>query len=208
MQNSLSASLADLQEDVVVEQVRRMLEEGFSAESILSELQQGMTVVGERFQRQEYYLPELIIAADIFTDAAALLKGRITGSMEKIATMVLGTVAGDIHDIGKNIVALIFGSNGFEVIDLGVDVPPEKFVEAVKEYRPRLLGLSCLLTTSFNSMRDTVEALKKAGLRDEVKVLVGGGPVDQGTADFCGADAYCVDAPTGVRIARELLGVS
>ncbi|NPV58143.1 MAG: cobalamin-binding protein [Actinobacteria bacterium] len=208
MQETLAEKLADLREDEVGEEVRRKLEEGVTAEEILADLQKGMVMVGERFQNQEYYLPELIMAADIFTAATASLGDTLKGSKEKIATMVLGTVAGDIHDIGKNIVGLIFGSNGFEVVDLGVDVPPQRFVEAVKEYKPQLVGLSCLLTTSFNSMRETVEALKEAGLRDGVKVLVGGGPVDQGTADYCGADAYCVDAPTGIRIARELLGVS
>lgn len=208
MQETLAEKLADLKEEEVSEEVRSRLEEGSTAEDILAELQKGMVTVGERFQSQEYFLPELIMAADIFTAAAAMLGDKLKGDSEKVATIVLGTVAGDIHDIGKNIVSLIFGSNGFEVVDLGVDVPPDKFVEAVREHKPQLVGLSCLLTTSFNSMRETVEALKSAGLREGVKILVGGGPVDQGTAEYCGADAYCIDAPTGVRIARELLGVS
>lgn len=208
MGGSLRDKLADLEEEQVSEQVKEMLEAGEAPEKILEELQEGMYLVGERFQNQEYYLPELIIAAEIFTAASEPLKEKLTQSPEKIATMVLGTVAGDIHDIGKNIVGLIFSSNGFEVVDLGVDVPVEKFVEAVKEHEPELVGLSCLLTTAFASMKKTVEALKRAGLLDGVKVLIGGGPVDQGTAEYSGADAYCADAPTGVRIAKELLGVS
>lgn len=208
MSGSLSDYLADLEEEVVPAEVEKMLDGGSSPEEVLLELQKGMFIVGERYKNEEYYLPELIIAADIFTEAAEPLKKKLASSTEKIATMVLGTVAGDIHDIGKNIVGLIFSSNGFEVIDLGIDVPVQKFVDAVKEHQPALVGLSCLLTTSFNSMKETVDALKAAGLRDGVKVLVGGGPMDQGAADFCGADAYCIDAPTGVKTARDMLGVS
>lgn len=208
MSGSLSENLADLEEERVAEQVKQMLDGGASPEEVLEELQKGMFIVGERFEKEEYYLPELIMAADMFTEAAKPLKEKLAGKTETVATMVLGTVAGDIHDIGKNIVALIFGSNGFEVIDLGVDVPVEKFIEAVKEHKPELVGLSCLLTTSFNSMKETVDALREAGLREGVKVLVGGGPVDQSAADFSGADAWCIDAPTGVKMAKEMLGVS
>ncbi len=195
-------------ETQVFDEVKRQLNEGITPEKVFAELQKGMEIVGERFQDKEYYLSELIMAADIFNNAAALLQEKLRSTeKDKIATMVLGTVAGDIHDIGKNIVSLIFSSNGFEVIDLGVDVPIQRFVEAVKEHKPQLVGLSCLLTTSFDNMKATIEALKDAGLRNEVKILVGGGPLDQSTCDYVGADALCKDAPAGVDMAKKLLGV-
>lgn len=208
MCSSLSALMGDLMETQVFDEVKRQLNEGIPPEEIFAELQKGMEIVGDRFQDKEYYLSELIMAADIFNNAAALLQEKFQShEKDKIATMVLGTVAGDIHDIGKNIVSLIFSSNGFEVIDLGVDVPIQRFVEAVKEHKPQLVGLSCLLTTSFDNMKATIDALKDAGLRNGVKVLVGGGPLDQSTCDYVGADALCKDAPAGVDMAKKLLGV-
>lgn len=208
MSSSLNALMGDLMEAQVFDEVKRQLNEGIPPEEIFAELQKGMEIVGDRFQDKEYYLSELIMAADIFNNAAALLQEKFQShEKDKIATMVLGTVAGDIHDIGKNIVSLIFSSNGFEVIDLGVDVPIQRFVEAVKEHKPQLVGLSCLLTTSFDNMKATIDALKDAGLRNGVKVLVGGGPLDQSTCDYVGADALCKDAPAGVDMAKKLLGV-
>lgn len=208
MSSSLNALMGDLMEAQVFDEVKRQLNEGIPPEEIFAELQKGMEIVGDRFQDKEYYLSELIMAADIFNNAAALLQEKFHSTeKDKTATMVLGTVAGDIHDIGKNIVSLIFSSNGFEVIDLGVDVPIQRFVEAVKEHKPQLVGLSCLLTTSFDNMKATIDALKDAGLRNGVKVLVGGGPLDQSTCDYVGADALCKDAPAGVDMAKKLLGV-
>lgn len=208
MSSSLSVLMGDLMENQVFDEVKRQLNEGIPPEEIFAELQKGMEIIGDRYQAQEYYLSELIMAADIFNNAAALLQEKFqSDEKDKIATMVLGTVAGDIHDIGKNIVSLIFNSNGFKVIDLGVDVPVQRFVEAVKEYKPQLVGLSCLLTTSFDNMKATVDALEDVGLRNGVKVLVGGGPLDQATCDYVGADALCKDAPVGVAVAKKLLGV-
>ena len=192
MSGSLSAFMGDLMEDQLFDDVKRQLNEGVPPEEIFVELQKGMEIVGDRFQSQEYYLSELIMAADIFKNASALLQEKFQlDEKDKIGTMVLGTVAGDIHDIGKDIVSLIFSSNGFKVIDLGVDVPVERFVDAVKEHKPQLVGLSCLLTTSFNNMRATVAALEEAGLRNGVKVLVGGGPLDKATCEYVKADALC-----------------
>lgn len=208
MSKSLSLLMGDLAEDQVIETVKRQLAENLAPEEIFAELQKGMEITGEKFQGQEYFLSELIMAADIFKSAAALLQEKLkTDEKDKVATMVLGTVAGDIHDIGKNIVSLIFNSNGFKVIDLGVDVPVQRFVDAVKEHKPKLVGLSCLLTTSFDNMKATVAALEDAGLRNDVKVLVGGGPLDEGTCKYVKADALCKDAPGGVVIAKKLLGV-
>lgn len=209
MGESLATFMGDLMEEEVYAEVKKQLEEGVPPEQIFGALQKGMEIIGERYQAQEYYLSELIMAADIFKKAVEPLQEKLKGRTEEaLGTMVLGTVAGDIHDIGKNIVALVFTSNGFNVIDLGVDVPVQKFVEAVREHRPQLVGLSCLLTTSFESLKATVEALEQAGLREGVKVLVGGGPVDEATCRYARADAYCVDAPAGVEIAKKMLGVA
>jgi dimethylamine corrinoid protein len=209
MADLLGENLGDLNENRVYEQVKQQLAEGISPDKVFAELQKGMGIVGERYQKQEYYLSELIMAAEIFKCAAALLTERIaTGDEDKIATMVLGTVAGDIHDIGKNIASLVFNSNGFKVIDLGVDVPIEKFVEAVREHNPQLIGLSCLLTTSFDSMKTTIEAIEAAGLRDGKHILVGGGPINEETCQYVNADGFCRDAPTGVAMAKKMLGVN
>ncbi|ATW25224.1 cobalamin B12-binding domain-containing protein [Candidatus Formimonas warabiya] len=208
MSSSLASFMGDLQEDLVFEQVKQQLQEGVSPESIFNELQAGMTIVGERYQSQDYYLSELIMAADIFKNATALLQEKLqTVSKETIGTIVLGTVAGDIHDIGKDIVSLVFASNGFQVIDLGVDVPIPRFVEAVRTHQPDFVGISCLLTTCFDKMRATIAALEEEGLRSSVKVLIGGGPVEQATCDYVKADALCKDAPSGVKIAKQVLGV-
>lgn len=208
MGNSLASFMGDLKEDLVFEQIKQLLNEGVAPEEIFDGLQDGMTIVGDRYQSQDYYLSELIMAADIFKNAAAMLQDKLQStSKETIATLVLGTVSGDIHDIGKDIVSLVFTSNGFKVVDLGVDVPVKRFVEAVQEHKPEFVGISCLLTTSFDKMKETVAALEEARLRSSVKVLIGGGPVEQGTCDYVKADALCKDAPGGVKIAKQILGV-
>ena len=208
MNNTLAVDLADLKEDEVISQVKQLLSDNESADEIFKELQKGMGIVGERFQKGEYYLSELIMSADILKSAIRDLEDKLgSSSDEKLGTIVLGTVLGDIHDIGKDIVALIFRSNGFEVIDLGVDVPIERFVEAVRMHKPEMVGLSCLLTTSFDNMKATIVALEEAGLRDKVKILIGGGPVDQNTCDYVGADALCKDVQAGLEIAKLMIGV-
>ena len=208
MNNTLAVDLADLKEDEVINQVKRLLSDNESADEIFKELQRGMGIVGERFQKGEYYLSELIMSADILKSAIRDLEDKLgSSSDEKLGTMVLGTVLGDIHDIGKDIVALIFKSNGFKVIDLGVDVPIERFVEAVRKHKPEIVGLSCLLTTSFDNMKATIEALEEAGLRDKIKILIGGGPVDQSTCDYVGADTLSRDVQAGLEIAKLMIGV-
>lgn len=206
--SNLAQYMGDLQEDLIFSEVNKQLAEGIAAEEVFAQLQAGMGIVGLKYQANEYYLSELVMAAEMFKNAAAILQDKLQkAEAEKIGTMVLGTVAGDIHDIGKDIVAMIFTSNGFKVVDLGVDVPIQNFVNAVKEHRPELVGISCLLTTSFENMKATIAALEKENLRDKVKVLIGGGPVDQATCDYVKADAVCNDAAKGVAIAKKILGV-
>jgi dimethylamine corrinoid protein len=205
----LAQAVGDLEEDKAVVLVQDKLAKGEAALSILEELQAGMNIVGERFEEGEYYLSELIYAADIFKKAGAPLQQELKSAVQSFyGTLVLGTVKNDIHDFGKDIVATVMSSNGIKVVDLGVNVEHQAFVDAVKESGATLVGMSCLLTTVFTDMRDAISALKDAGLRDRVTVLVGGGPVDQATADYVGADYYCKTAQDGVIAAKKVLGVN
>ncbi len=201
--------MGDLEEATVIRLVEEELAAGETPLSILQELQAGMNIVGERFEADEYFLSELIYAADIFKQAGAPLQEGLKGqSQERLGTMVLGTVKNDIHDFGKDIVATVMSSNGIEIINLGVNVEHQAFVDAIREHKPELVGLSCLLTTAFEDMKEAIATIKAAGLRDQVKILVGGGPVDQATADYVGADIYCRTAQDGVIAGKKFLGVS
>jgi len=197
-------------DDVTVsELVRRGLDKGVPAETIISEgLTPGITQVGELFHEGEYFLPDMLLSARAMQAGISILRPILAQrNYEAIATVVLGTVQGDIHDIGKNIVGMMMKGAGFNVIDLGQDVPAGHFVEAVQEHKPEILGLSALLSTTMPAMRTVLEALQEAGLRDEVKVMVGGAPVTQEYADNIGADGYACDAAEAVKRARSLLGL-
>jgi len=165
--------------------------------------------IGDKFGRGEIFLSELIMSAEAAKAAMEVIVPEIRKGEKKVGYLgrvVIGTVAGDIHDIGKNIVAALLTAEGFEVIDLGVDVPTEKFIDKVRELKPDILGLSALLTTTMPVQREVIEALKKAGLRDSVKVMVGGAPVTAEWAQEIGADAYGADALDAVKKAKQLLG--
>ena len=205
----LAQAMGDLDEATAVSLVEEELAAGEPALSILEELQAGMNVVGTRFEECEYYLSELIYAADIFKKAGAPLQEELkSSSQKKLGTLVLGTVKNDIHDFGKDIVATVMSSNGFEVIDLGVNVEHQAFIDAIKEHKPQLVGMSCLLTTVFDDMKEAIATIKAAGLRDQVTILIGGGPVDEATATYVGADVYCKTAQDGVIAAKKVMGVS
>jgi len=206
---SLAQALGDLDEAGVVASVGEKLAAGVAPLAILEELQAGMNIIGERFGSGDYFLSELIYSADIFKKASAPLAEGLKGqAYARHGTLVLGTVKNDIHDFGKDIVATVMSSNGIEVIDLGVNVEHEAFVAAIKEHRPELVGMSCLLTTAFNEMKAAIDTIAAAGFRDQVKILVGGGPMDQACADYVGADLYCRTAQDGVLAAKQILGVS
>ena len=205
----LAQAVGDLEEDKAVVLVQDKLAKGEPALSLLEELQAGMNIVGDRFESGEYFLSELIYAADIFMKAGAPLQERLAGEAQKTyGTLVLGTVKNDIHDFGKDIAATVMNSNGNKVIDLGVNVEHQAFVNAIKESGATLVGMSCLLTTVFDDMKDAIQTITDAGLRDQVTILVGGGPVDQACADYVGADFYCKTAQDGVVAAKKVLGVS
>ncbi|HID10624.1 MAG TPA: cobalamin-binding protein [Candidatus Latescibacteria bacterium] len=189
--------------------VREAIDEGVSAGDILNKgLVAGMSVVGDKFKRNEFYVPEVLIAARAMKAGMTLLRPLLVETgVKPVAKFIIGTVKGDLHDIGKNLVAMMMEGAGFQVIDLGIDVAPEKFVESIQNESPDLVGMSALLTTTMLSMKTTIEALEKAGVRDKVKVIIGGAPVTQDYADEIGADGYAPDAASAVDKAKELIGL-
>jgi len=190
--------------------VKQALEDKTPAETILKEgLIAPMDEVGRRFEAGEYYVPEMLIAARAMKAGIALLRPILAETgVEPVGKVIMGTVSGDLHDIGKNLVGLMLEGAGFLVVDVGTDVSPQAFVEAVKKEQPQLLGMSALLTTTMPNAGETVKALKEAGLKDSVKVMIGGAPVTQGFADQIGADGFAEDAARAVRQAKALLGLS
>lgn len=186
--------------------VQTALDEGASPNDILNTMIGVMDVVGEKFQRNEVFVPEMLVAALTMKEGVKVLKPLMReGAAQSYGKFIIGTVKGDMHDIGKNLVALMVESAGFEVVDLGVDVDPETFVEAAKANPDcKIVALSALLTTTMSSMRDTVQALTDAGLRDRIKVMVGGAPITPDFAAEIGADAYTPDAGSAAQKAKEL----
>lgn len=188
--------------------IQQALDANIPPSKILNEgLIAGMDVVGEKFRTDEFFMPEVIIAARAMQAAMDILRPKLLEMGFKLAgKVVLGTVKGDLHEIGKNLVGIMMEGAGLQVIDLGIDVPSEKFVEAVRTNQPNVLGLSALLTTTMPKMKETIESLLEAGVRDKVKVMVGGAPVTEKFAKDIGADGYAPDAATAVEKVRELVG--
>ncbi|MDD3726033.1 MAG: corrinoid protein [Candidatus Ratteibacteria bacterium] len=190
------------------ELVEKAVEQNIAVEKILNEgLIAGMNVVGMKFKNNEFYVPEVLIAARAMHTGMGIIEPLIAqAGIKPLAKLAIGTVKGDLHDIGKNLVIMMWKGAGFEVEDLGIDVPPEKFVEAVKN-GAKVLGLSALLTTTMVAMKDVIDALKKEGIRDQVKVVIGGAPITQSYADEIGADGYAPDAASAVDKVKELLNI-
>jgi 5-methyltetrahydrofolate--homocysteine methyltransferase len=188
--------------------VQEALDSGVSPSKILNDgLVAGMDVVGEKFRKDEFFIPEVLIAARAMHAGMEILRPKLVETGAKLAgKIVLGTVKGDLHDIGKNLVGMFLEGGGFQVIDVGIDVPTEKFVEAVKSHQPNVLGLSALLTTTMPKMREIIESLIKAGVRNSVKVIVGGAPVTEKFSKEIGADGYAADGASAVEKIRELIG--
>lgn len=184
------------------------LAEGLTPQDVLNNgLVAGMNVVGSKFKNNEFYVPEVLIAARAMKQAMEVLKPRLAADgIEPKGTVAIGTVRGDLHDIGKNLVAMMLEGAGFRIMDLGVDVKPEVFVDAVKN-GAGVIALSALLTTTMPAMKESIEALKADGIRDKVKVMIGGAPVTQNYADEIGADGYSADAASAVDTANQLLGL-
>jgi methanogenic corrinoid protein MtbC1 len=204
MSDQLAMAMADLEESTVLRLVRQRLDAGDNPMAILASCREGMTQVGKRFEACEYFVSELIMAGEIFKQATSLLSSRlktdVIGSRGKV---VIGTVKGDIHDIGKDIVISLLKAANYDVRDLGVDVPTQKVVEAVKETGATVVGLSGLLTIAFDSMKEAVAALAAAGLRSRVKVMIGGGSVTETVKQYTGADAWGTDAQAAVSFCNQ-----
>jgi corrinoid protein of di/trimethylamine methyltransferase len=204
----ITASLVDGEPDAVVEGTRAALAAGLEPLAIIDgAFVPGMRTVGDKYSTGEYFLPNLIVSASAMKQAMALLEPELRArrqQMKSAGRVVIGTVRGDIHEIGKSLVATMLTANGFEVHDLGVDVPVDKFVEKVRETGADLVGLSALLTTTMGGQKTVIEALRAAGLRDRVKVMVGGAPVTRKWAEDIGADGYAPDAVAAVDLATRL----
>jgi len=202
--DTLTSALVEMREDDVLAAVRAATAAGTSSADIIAALQAGMKDIGDKYEAGDYFLSELIMSAEIFKRALEELGlDRSAADTGTRGTVVLGTVHTDIHDIGKNIVASVLSANGFKVVDLGVDVPAQKFVDAARDNNARVIGLSCLLTTAFPAMQETVAAFAAAGLRDNVTIMIGGGPVNSDLARQLGADSAGTSAQDAVILAGK-----
>ncbi len=208
MTEKLFDAITELSKGEALKVTDEMLQSNANPNDILDIARDAMQTIGERFEAGEYFLPELMVSGDILAAVAEKIKPLLEEAQdaEKIGKVVIGTVAGDIHDIAKDIVVFMLDVNGFEVIDLGVDVPIEKFVEAVQEHEAKIVGLSGFLTLAIEPMRDTISAFKQAGLED-VKIMIGGGPINELVCDDTGADAWGANAMDAVTIAKRWAGV-
>ncbi len=208
MSEKLVTLLADMEEDQALALTKELLEGGTDPVSILDDCRQAMEIVGKRFEQNEYFIPELILAGEMLKSVSAEVKPYLKQSVDskKAGKVLLGTVQGDIHDIGKDIVHFMLDVNNFDVLDLGVDVSPQKFVEEIKSFQPDVVALSGFLTLSYTSMKDTVEAIQAAGLRDQVKIMIGGGAVDEQICTYAAADAFGKDAMAAVALAKGWIG--
>jgi methanogenic corrinoid protein MtbC1 len=208
MEMDLVHALAELREEDALQITQNRLAANEDANNILEDARKGMGIVGQRFASGEYFIPDLIYSGDILKQITQLVKPGLvkTSGGRKLAKVVLGTVAGDIHDIGLNIVDFMLDTNGFEVYNLGVDVPAHVFVEKIKETGATVVALSGFLTLAFDSMKETVKAIESAGLRKNVKIMIGGGQIDEQVKVYTGADAYGKDAVEAVTLAAKFIG--
>ncbi len=208
MSKELVNAIADMREEEALQLVWKLVASGEEPTAILDAAREAMAIVGQRYEEGIYFLPELMLAGEMLIGLADILKPELSKMPEvkRHGKVLVGTVQGDIHDIGKNIVTFMLDVNGFEVLDLGVDIPPERFVEAIKDFEPQVVGLSGFLTLAFGAMKETVEAIEAAGLRDGVKIMIGGGQVTDEIQRYAGADAYGKDAMAGVSLAKKWIG--
>ncbi len=210
MQEKLLKAIVEMREDEALAMAKEALDAGADPLEMVDLFRKAVEKVGDLYEKGEYFLPELMMTGEMMKQLAELTKDKIcaesSSSGNKLGRVLIGTVKGDIHDIGKNIVTFMLDANGFEVKDLGVDIPAEKFIEAIKEFDPHIVGLSALLTLAFDPMKEIVEAIEKAGLRDKVKVMVGGAPVDDQICEYAGADGWGKDAVEAVSLAKKWVG--
>lgn len=209
MANELVKAIVVMDEQEAVKITNELIEQGVSANSILADCQAAMEEVGTMFEKQEYFLPELIMGGEIVRQITVIIKPLLVEDQvqgKKKGKVLFGTVFGDIHDIGKDIVIFVLETNNYEVVDLGVDVPIEKFVEMIRNEKPDIVGMSGFLTKTFDAMKDTIAGIKEAGLRDQVKIMIGGGTVTEDVVDYSGADAFGETAMDAVTLANQWMG--
>ena len=208
MSEQLVNYIAEMQEEEALALAKELLDAGTPPTQILDDCRAAMTIVGKRFEEGQYFIPELILAGEMLKSISAEVKPRMAGGhdVKKGARVLVGTVAGDIHDIGKDIVVFMLDVNGFEVLDLGIDVPVQTFVDKIREFKPQVVALSGFLTLAYDSMKETVAAIKAAGLRDSVKIMIGGGQMDDQVAAYAKADAYGKDAMAAVNLSKGWVG--
>ena len=204
-------AIADMREDEALELAKSLLDSGEDPLRILEVCRAALETVGKRFQAGEYFLPELILAGEMLERIGGMAKPLIqakggAAAVKKRGRVLIGTVHGDLHDIGKNIVTFMLDINGYEVKDIGIDVPVERFVQEIREFQPSVVGLSGFLTLAFDSMKETIEAIAKAGMRDKLKIMIGGGQVDETVRSYTGADAFGNNAMAAVTLCRGWIG--
>ncbi len=200
-------SIVDGEETVLPGQVQAALDAGLAPAVILNEgMMPAMAEVGRLFELEEYFVPEMLVAARAMQAGVDVLRPLLAKSDARpVARVLIGTVRGDVHDIGKNLVIMMLEGSGFEVRDIGIDAPPERFIAAIEEFKPQIVGMSALLTTTMPNIKVTIDALQQAGLRDKVKIMVGGAPLTPEFAKLAGADGYAADASRAVTLARSLI---
>ena len=209
MNEKLINLMADMMEDETLAMVKELIASGANPMDILDDARSAMEVVGKRFETGEYFIPDLMMAGEILRGISDIVRPLLEGgggASAKKGKVLIGTVAGDIHDIGKDIVTFMVDVSGYDVLDIGIDVPVETFVEKIKEFKPQVVGLSGFLTLAFDSMKKTVEALEQAGLRDSLKIMIGGGQMDDEVRKYVRADAYGKDAIAAVNLCRQWIG--
>jgi 5-methyltetrahydrofolate--homocysteine methyltransferase len=208
MSKELIKAIADMKEEEALALVNKMIADGSDPMAILEAAREAMDLIGKQYEQGNYFLPELMLAGEMLAQITELVKPELAKmpDVKRHGKVIVGTVEGDIHDIGKNIVTFMLDVNGFDVLDLGVDVPVQKFVEAIRDFHPQVVALSGFLTLSFDAMKETVEAIKAAGLRDKVKIMVGGGQITEEVSTYTGADAFGKDAMAGVSLAKKWAG--
>jgi methanogenic corrinoid protein MtbC1 len=209
MSKELTNAMAGMKEQEAISIAKDLIDKGEDPLKIFASCRAAMEIVGSRFEKGEYFLPELMMSGEILKQISELIKplmkeGAKTGG--DAGKVIIATVQGDIHDIGKDIVVLMLDVNGFDVLDLGIDVSPAKIIEAIKDFKPQVVGLSGFLTLAFDSMKETVDQIEAAGLRDDVKIMIGGGQIDDEIKEYAGADAYGSDAMAAVSLSKNWIG--
>lgn len=209
MSKELTDAMAGMKEQEAISIAKDLIDKGEDPLEIFASCRAAMEIVGSRFEKGEYFLPELMMSGEILRQISELLKPLMKEGAEtegKAGKIIIATVQGDIHDIGKDIVVLMLDVNGFDVLDMGIDVAPEKIVEAIKDFKPQIVGLSGFLTVAFDSMKETVKQIEAAGLRDDIKIMIGGGQIDDEIKKYAGADAYGSDAMAAVSLSKNWIG--